>query len=337
MAAVPWWSSGRSRSIGSDRIEAFAGLLPGKVAGVVDVILIVAGAAIRAVGAATAVEKIPAVHATEHVDAAIADQEVLVGGAGDILDAAEMIRDRPIGHIVGPGDITVRGPAAGQRDRNADVHAAVIGGIDAAAADQGVGAADSLERVIATAAVETLAQAGAEDVVAAAAVEVVVAAAALDDVVALLAVKLVGGGAPDERVVEARAEDVLDADEPVAFGRAADAARGVQVDADARGGVAVEHRVDAVTAVEAVGAAEALERIIAVQAIDDIGCRCAIEGVAAVGSIDGRHRHVLTHGGQVLGDKLLFSSGVLSLQVSFSPRARPRAAGAAARHGRNAK
>ena len=40
---------------GSDRIEAFAGLLPGKVAGVVDVILIVAGAAIRAVGAAAAV------------------------------------------------------------------------------------------------------------------------------------------------------------------------------------------------------------------------------------------------------------------------------------------
>src|SRR4051812_15401794 len=179
MAAVPWWSSGRSRSIGSDRIEAFAGLLPGKVAGVVDVILIVAGAAIRAVGAATAVEKIPAVHAAEHVDAAIADQEVLVGGAGDVLDAAEMIRDRPIGNIVGPGDITVRGPAAGQRDRDADADTAVVGGIDAASADQGVGAADPLERVVAAAAVEhALAQAGAKDVVAAAAVEVVVAAAA---------------------------------------------------------------------------------------------------------------------------------------------------------------
>jgi hypothetical protein len=88
-------------------------------------------------------------------------------------------------------------------------------------------------------------------------------------------VQLVGGGVADDRVVEARAEDVLDADEPVAFGGAADAAPGVQVDADARTRVAVEHRVDAVTAVEAIGAAEALERIIAVQAIDDIGCRCA--------------------------------------------------------------
>ena len=43
---------------------------------------------------------VPAVHAAEHVDAAIADQEVLVGGAGDVLDAAEMIRDRPVGNIV---------------------------------------------------------------------------------------------------------------------------------------------------------------------------------------------------------------------------------------------
>ena len=111
----------------------------------------------------------------------------------------------------------------------------------------------------------------------------------------------------------------------------------VQVDADARGRVAVEHRVDAVTAVEAVGAAEALERIVAVQAIDDIGCRCAIEGVAAVGSIDGRHRHVLLMGTSCLGDKLFVASNLLSLQVAFSPSARPRAAGAAARHGRNAK
>jgi hypothetical protein len=132
-----------------------------------------------------------------------------------------------------------------------------------------------------------------QDVVATAAVEEVIAAAALDDVVAVLAVKLVGAGGPGERVVEIRAEHVLDADERVAFGRAADPAPGRQIDTDARRRVAVEHRVDAGAAVEAVGAAEAIERIVAVQAIDDIGCSRAIKAVAAVGPLMVAIRHVL--------------------------------------------
>ena len=172
---------------------------------------------------------------------------------------------------------------------------AEVDGVGAGPADQNIGVPTALERIVAPAAVEgALAEDIAhEDVVAVATVEEVVAAAALDDVIAVLAVKLVGAGGPGERVVEIRAEHVLDADERIALGRAADPAPGRQIDADSCARVAVEHRVDAVTAVEAVGAAEALERIVAVQAIDDVGCRRAIKAVAAVVPLMVANRHVL--------------------------------------------
>jgi hypothetical protein len=130
----------------------------------------------------------------------------------------------------------------------------------------------ALERIVARTAVEDARaeDAACEIVVAIAAVEEVVAAASLDDVIAFATVKLVGDGGPGDRVVEVRAEDVLDADEGVALRRAADPAPGRQIDADSHGRVAVEHRVDAGAAVEPVGATEALERIIAVQAIDGV-------------------------------------------------------------------
>ena len=103
-------------------------------------------------------------------------------------------------------------------------------------ADQDIGGARALERIVARAAIEGagVPDAAHEDVVAVAAVEEVVAAAALDDVAAVLAVKLVGAGGPGERVVEIRAEHVLDADQGVAFRRAADPAPGRKIDSDSR-------------------------------------------------------------------------------------------------------
>ena len=113
---------------------------------------------------------------------------------------------------------------------------AEVDGVGAGPADQNIGVPTALERIVAPAAVEgALAEDIAhEDVVAVAAVEEVVAAAALDDVIAVLAVKLVGAGGAGERVVEIRTEHVLDADQGVAFGRAADPAPGRQIDADSR-------------------------------------------------------------------------------------------------------
>jgi hypothetical protein len=63
---------------------------------------------------------------------------------------------------------------------------------------------------------------------------------------------------PSSQNTLVRAEHVLDADERVAFGRAADPAPGRQIDTDARRRVAVEHRVDTGAAVEAVVTAEPL-------------------------------------------------------------------------------
>ena len=209
-----------------------------------------------------------------------------------------------------------------------ETHVAEIGGIGTAPADQDIGGARALERIVARAAIESagVPDAAHEDVVAAAAIEEVIAAAALDDVVAVLAVKLVGAGGAGERVVEIRAEHVLDADERIALGRAADPATGRQIDADARRRVAVEHRVDAVTAVEAVGAAEALERIVAVQAIDDVGCRAAIKAVAAVGAVDGRHssRPSFIEGTKCSGGRLVRRQAGASSATGVPPFCRVR-------------
>src|SRR5262245_31643331 len=235
--------------------RAFAGVLADHVAEIVDVVVIVFGAAIHDVGAAPTDQIVFPAQAAKHVRAAIADQDVLAGRAGEVLDADELrvwiFRTRPVGD--------------GVPERDGDeTPVAEVGGIGASPADQDIGGARTLERIVARTAVEGagVPDGAHEDGVAVAAVEEVVAAAALDDVVAFATVKLVGAGGSGNGVVEVRAEHVLDADERVAFRRAAEAAPGRQIDAHARGRVAVEHRVDAGAAVDEVGPTEALERII---------------------------------------------------------------------------
>ena len=60
-----------------------------------------------------------------------------------------------------------------------------------------------------------------------------------------------------------RAIDLLDADQRVAFGGAAEAASVLEVDADAHARVAVIRRVQTLHAIEQVGAAAADEAVIA--------------------------------------------------------------------------
>jgi hypothetical protein len=162
---------------------------------------------------------------------------------------------------------------------------AEVDGVGAGPADQDIGGARALERIVARAAVEgaVAEDVAHQDVVAAAAVEEVIAAAALNDVVAVLAVKLVGAGGPGEGVVEIRAEHVLDADERVAFGRAADPAPGRQIDTDARRRVAVEHRVDAGAAASTgTAAVSSCNGAIAASSVSD---RARAAGAARLGSV----------------------------------------------------
>ena len=102
MAAVPWMvidvelldlGAGRqgvacTRPYHVER--AFAGVFPDHVAGIVDVVVIILGAAVHDVGAAAADEIVLAAQAPEHVAAAVADQDVLTSGAGEVFDAVEL-------------------------------------------------------------------------------------------------------------------------------------------------------------------------------------------------------------------------------------------------------
>ena len=70
--------------------SAFAGIFPDDVAGVVHVIGIVVGAAVHDVGAAAADEIVLAGQAAQYVALAVADQDVLTSGAGEVFDADEL-------------------------------------------------------------------------------------------------------------------------------------------------------------------------------------------------------------------------------------------------------
>ena len=158
--------------------RAFADVFPDHVAGIVDVVVIVVGAAIHDVGAAAADEIVLAGLAAQHVALAVADQDVLTGGAVDVLDADELrvrrFQTRPVGERIP------------ERDRD-EALVAEVDGVGAGPADQDIRGARALERIVACAAIEGAGDPDAayEDVVAVAAVEEVIAAAALDDVVAV--------------------------------------------------------------------------------------------------------------------------------------------------------
>ena len=76
------------------------------------------------------------------------------------------------------------------------------------------------------------------------------------------------------------------ADQGIAIGVAARAGAGREIDHDARGRGRIGRGIEAVAAVERVGAAEPAERIVAVAAAQDIGCGRADQGIVEDGTGD---------------------------------------------------
>ena len=98
----------------------------------------------------------------------------------------------------------------------------------------------------------------------------------------------------DQEVVERRADGALDAEQAVALGVAAFAEARVQADDDARGRGAVGRDVEAVGAVQEVGAGAAVELVVAAEAAqpvvaaepgDPVGLAGAVERVAVGGAV----------------------------------------------------
>jgi hypothetical protein len=122
-----------------------------------------------------------------------------------------------------------------------------------------------------------------ENVVAEAAFQDVKAAAAFQDVVAATALETVVAPVADELVVVSRADDVFDAEDEIAFGRAAFARAGSQIDFNGLRRVGVEDGVASGVAADPVGAAATLDGVVAASGDDVIAAGIADDGVVAVG------------------------------------------------------
>src|SRR5262245_16775289 len=112
-----------------------------------------------------------------------------------------------------------------------------------------------------------------------AAIEVVSAAVSAQAVVAILAQKHVGGVIAFEPIVDGGADQIFNIAQQVTLGIAAEAASRAQADADAAGGVRVGGRVDAVAAVENVGAAAALQRVVTAATGQPVAAAAPFEGI----------------------------------------------------------
>src|SRR5262249_27419084 len=112
-----------------------------------------------------------------------------------------------------------------------------------------------------------------------AAIEVVGAAVAAQAVVAVLPQEHVGGIIAFEAIVEGGAGQIFHIAQQVSLGIAAEAVPRAQADAHAAGGIRVGSRVDAVPAVENVGAAAALQRVVTTATREPVAAAASFEGV----------------------------------------------------------
>jgi hypothetical protein len=95
----------------------------------------------------------------------------------------------------------------------------------------------------------------------------------------------------------ARTEQVLDVEERVALGAAAEAAACREAHRNPDRRVAVERRIDAGAAVEAIGPAEPLEVVIAAEPVDGVGGAGAVERIGAIRSVYLGHGHTSCYRG----------------------------------------
>ncbi len=158
---------------------------------------------------------------------------------------------------------------------------------------QGVGPGAPDQPVIAVAAVE--------EVGAGLAGEGIVAGAALEQVVAGLAADDVADGVAGDVVVVAGAVQVLDVDQRVVLGVAAEEPVGLQVDRDPGARALVVGEIRTGAAVDGVAAGAAAQRVVAVAAIDGIDAVEAHQQVGqgragddvVAGEDGGKHRHLV--------------------------------------------
>ena len=215
--------------------------------------------------------------AGQHVGVAVAGQRVIEGRSGDVLDTRKRVA---LGVAAMP-------QARHQADLDRLRRGGIVGGVEAAATDQGVRAGSARQRVVAFAAFQRIAaQAAEQRVVAAAAVERIVAVIADQGIRASAALDRVRARRPRDAVVIGRADDMLDRQQPVALGVAALADAAVHRDGDAGPGVGIADRVVSRAAVERVGAAKPDEQIIARAAFQGFVRAAALQRIVEIGADD---------------------------------------------------
>ena len=170
----------------------------------------------------------------EHVGVGVTDQAVVEGTAGEVFDANQ--------HVA--FGMAAAGAVADEADRHTGVAVDVACGVQARAADEGVGTGAAFERVVAAAAVQA-----------------------------------VGSGITDEVVGQGRADQVFDGEKAVAFGVAAAAAAcgQVHVHSVCRGGIGCG--VHAAATDQGVCARAAVEQVIACTAVQTVHAAGADQGV----------------------------------------------------------
>ncbi len=272
--------------------------------------------AIENISAAIAGERVIPVPARKEIVPEIAEQGVVEGRAGEILDPEIDVALGIVELALAGGQAGGHGARRAEIDDGVEVEAAIEGvgaapavecvvpfaagqGVDAAVAGQGVegGRADDvldiLVRVALGGTVEAqpagqvhshmaVGDAEIDRVVAVAAIDGVAAVAAGDPVVAGAAIDGIGPGIAQEEVGEGGPDQGLEADHGVADGFAA-IGGAVQRQRHALGGVGEAERVEAGAAIHDIGAQAALDDVVAAQARERVVAVAAIDDVDAVG------------------------------------------------------
>ena len=212
------------------------------------------GAAIEQVGSGAADHRVVAIAAGDRVAAGAADQQVVArpavqriaagaAGQGVVIGRPGQLLDRDQ-HIA--RGIAHRAGARHQRDRDRRGGIRIVRGIEAVAAIQRVGTAAPAEDVIPRAARQRIVARGTQ-----------------------------------QGVVVGRSDQVLDADQLVALGRAAVADRAVDRHIDPGGGAGIIDRVEPGAAIEHIGPGPAVQRIVAIAAQQRVIARAARKDVVA--------------------------------------------------------
>ena len=273
--------------IAVDPVHAFIGQLHHDVAGVFDVISVVAAAPQHAVVAPGTVQRVRTGAAKQCVVSVVSVEQVVRGVAGDDVGGGIAVS---VGRRACQGEVL---------DAGGVVEEVVDTALDA------VGAGDVGDRVGSAVDDEHIVAVGAlERVGAGAAIDRVVAVVAGDDVVVLVAgggqCRPVIDGKVQRQVFQAEAEGVVDRGDDrvhatvgVVEGFDNDIANVVHVVGVVLGatadrvcaGAAVKG-VDAVAAVEYVGAITAAQRVVAAPAVERVGARPALQPVVVAAAVD---------------------------------------------------